>query len=146
MLKNKIFKRIFIQDPIETHTTLRPIYQLLLESQIQEDQFKDNEYIEELYYECVNILILIMSLNNIKYHIPGETYERNRIRQKAQEAGILIIVVYIMMKTKNKQLYQYIEEEFFKKIEEQDIEFHFENYHSHYAVAQDIIIDSQDRQ
>ncbi len=87
-----------------------------------------------------------MSLNNIKYHIPGETYERNRIRQKAQEAGILIIVVYIMMKTKNKLLYQYIEEEFFKKIEEQDIEFHFENYHSHYAIAQDIIIDSKDRQ
>jgi hypothetical protein len=58
----------------------------------------------------------------------------------------LIIVVYIMMKTKNKLLYQYIEEEFFKKIEEQDIEFHFENYHSHYAIAQDIIIDSKDRQ
>jgi L-arabinose isomerase len=50
------------------------------------------------------------------------------------------------MKTKNKLLYQYIEEEFFKKIEEQDIEFHFENYHSHYAIAQDIIIDSKDRQ
>ncbi len=58
----------------------------------------------------------------------------------------MIIVVYIMMKTKNKLLYQYIEEEFFKKIEEQDIEFHFENYHSHYAIAQDIIIDSKDRQ
>jgi len=83
MLKNKIFKRIFIQDPIEAHTTLKPLYMVLIESCILDEEYTVDNLLEELFYECINILILIMSLNSGKYHIPGETFEKSRIRQKA---------------------------------------------------------------
>lgn len=126
MLKNKIFKRIFIQDPIEAHTTLKPLYMVLIESCILDEEYTVDNLLEELFYECINVLILIMSLNSGKYHIPGETFEKSRIRQKAQDAGILIIVINIYNTTKNVNLKKYIETEFLDKIEEPDIDYHFE--------------------
>jgi hypothetical protein len=146
MLKNKIFKRIFIQDPIEAHTTLKPLYNVLIESCVIEDEYAIDNLLEELFFECVNILILIMSLDNVRYHVPGETFERSRIRQKAQDAGILIIVLFIMNNTKNANLRKYVEDEFFGKIKEQDIDYHFEGNHSHYQIVADLITSAQCKQ
>ena len=80
---------------------------------------------DELYFECINILTLIMSLNASRYHIPGETLEKNKLRQKAIDAGILVVVVFILSETKNEHLMSYVQEEFFEKIDEQDFEYHF---------------------
>jgi len=87
--------RLFVQDPIEAHTTLQPIYKTLQESCIIEEEYTNNENMLELYYECINILTLILSLNSGRYHIPGESLEKNKLRQKAIDAGILVIVVYM---------------------------------------------------
>lgn len=43
---------------------------------------------EDLYFECVNILALVMSLNSSRFHIPGETVDRVKLRQKAIDAGV----------------------------------------------------------
>ena len=53
---------VFLNDPIETHTSLQPLYKILEEScHADQDDFHNNE-IEELYISIVNILILIMGL------------------------------------------------------------------------------------
>ena len=61
--------------------TLVPLYNMLLETCVSEEKGGlGHDNMEELYFECVNILTLIMSLNSNRYHIPGETVERNRMR------------------------------------------------------------------
>ena len=97
----------------------------------------------DLILECVNILLVIMSLTNVKYHIPGETFERNRIRQKGQDSGILIIVMFTYLRSMNETVKKYIYEEFLSKLEEPDIEYHFENNHSNYAIVSDFIQDAE---
>ena len=146
MFKNKVFIRLFIQDPIEAHTTLQPLYKILQESCILEEDYSDNDNMEELYFECINILTLIMSLNSGRYHIPGETLEKNKLRQKAMDAGILAVVVFILGESKNEHLRSYIQEEFAEKVDEQDFEYHFKKNHTHYATVSDIIVDVKHRQ
>ena len=146
MFKNKAFIRLLMQDPIEAHTTLRPLYKTLQETCMQEEDYAENGNMEELYFECVNILTLIMSMNSGRYHIPGETVENNKLRQKAMDAGILVVVVLILSETKNQNLRDYLQEEFFEKIDEQDFDYHFKNNHTHYATAGDIVTDVSHRQ
>jgi hypothetical protein len=72
---------MFVMDSVEAHMTIVPLYNILLETCGSEEKrglLLDN--MEELYFECVNILTLIMSLNSNRYHIPGETVERNKLR------------------------------------------------------------------
>jgi hypothetical protein len=59
MFKNKIFMSIFVQDSVEVHMSLMPLYTILLETCNKEE----DENLDDLYFECVNILILVMSLN-----------------------------------------------------------------------------------
>ena len=81
MFKNKVFMKLFVQDGVEAHMTLVPLYNILLETCVPEEKAGlSHDNMEELYFECVNILTLIMSLNSNRYHIPGETVERNRMR------------------------------------------------------------------
>lgn len=89
--------------------TLVPLYNILQETCVPDE--KDdlrNDNMEELYFECVNILTLIMSLNSNRYHIPGETVERNKMRHNAIDTGVLIVVIYLMKHTKNEHLRNYI--------------------------------------
>lgn len=44
-----------------------------------------------------------------------------------------------MCNTKNMNLRKFIEEEFFSKIKEQDIDYHFEGNHCHYQIVADLI-------
>jgi hypothetical protein len=118
MFKNKVFMRLFVQDSIEAHLTLMPIYNILHETCVAEEKFSNANNMDELYFECINILTLVMSLNGSRYHIPGETTEKTKIRQKAIDTGILVVVTYFMQATKNALLKQYITEEFFEKVDE----------------------------
>ena len=118
MFKNKVFMRLFVQDSIEAHMTLMPLYNILQETCVAEEKFSNADNMEELYFECINILTLVTSLNGSRYHIPGETTEKNKIRQRAIDTGILVMVTYVMHATKNPTLKQYISEEFFEKVDE----------------------------
>lgn len=79
---------LFVQDSVESHTTLMPLYNILLDTCTKEEKFEGNVNMEDLYFECINILTLVMSLNTGRYHIPGETIDKIRLRQKAIDAGI----------------------------------------------------------
>ena len=149
MFKNKIFMRAFTQDPIEAHMTLNPLYQVLHETcqseQATTEQDANQTANNELYTECVNILSLCMCLNNGKYHIPGETVENLRLKQRAIDSGVLVFVVYVLIETKNESLKKYIKEEFFEKVDESDFEYHFKKNHSHYAMVGDFVNSAKSR-
>lgn len=68
----------------------------------------------------------MMSLNNRKYYIPGETSENSKMRQKAIQSGILIILIYSYLNTSNERLKQYIQDELLERIDEHDLQLHFE--------------------
>lgn len=72
--------------------------------------------------------------------------ERQRFRQKGQDTGLLIMVVYIMINTKNNTYRQYIEREFFYKTTLRDVTHHFNNSGSHYNVVIDLVNAPADRQ
>ena len=120
-----------------------PLYNVLLETCQTEDY---NDSMEDLYFECVNILTLVMNLNNGRYHIPGETIDRTKIRQKAIDAGILVVCIYLMLQTKNEHLKTYIQEEFFEKVDEPDFDYYFKHNHSIYALVSSIVSDVNIRQ
>ena len=67
-----------------------------------------------------------MSLNNRKYYIPGETSENSKMRQKAIQSGILVVLVYSYLNTNNERLKQYIHDELLERMDEQDLQLHFE--------------------
>ena len=63
ILKNMSFKRTLIEDPIEAHVTLRPMYSMIIET-FQKGNTKPADRSEEdLHYECFNIMATIMSLD-----------------------------------------------------------------------------------
>jgi hypothetical protein len=45
-----------------------------------------------------------MSLNNSKYYIPGETPEKSKIRHKAMNLGIMVMLMYTYLYTSNKSV------------------------------------------
>ena len=67
----------------------------------KEYKYEGNNNMEDLYFECVNILTLVMSLNSSRFHIPGETVDRVKLRQKAIDAGVQIVVIFILKNTLN---------------------------------------------
>ena len=78
------------------------------ESCICEEDYSGNDNMAELYFESINILCLIMSLNSGRYHIPGESVEKRRLRERAIDAGIIVVVVFLLNETKNSHLNHYI--------------------------------------
>lgn len=81
---------------------------------------------DDLQVQCATILTQMMSLNNRKYYIPGETSENSKMRQKAIQSGILIILIYSYLNTSNERLKQYIQDELLERIDEHDLQLHFE--------------------
>ena len=62
----------------------------------------------------------MMSLNNRKYYIPGETSENSKMRQKAIQSGIVTIATYTYLNTSNERLKQYIQNELLDRLDEED--------------------------
>jgi hypothetical protein len=169
MLKSRNFRRCFVNEPIELHTNLKPLYGVLLEtcesSKLIDDELKVEqstfespgrksmlgrggsaprlttiaELTQGMMKECVNILCVLLSLENNRYHIPGESYERTRLKQKAQDAGIIIFALHVMQRTKIDWLAKHIEVEFLEKLEEPDVEYHQALAAQQYSVLHDIL-------
>lgn len=92
-------------------------------------------------------MVQLMSLNNRKYYIPGETSEKAKMRQQAMDLGILTVMTHVQLSSEdNQQLQQYIHDEFIDRIEESDIEYHFLNNHSHYEQVSSIVEASHQKQ
>jgi hypothetical protein len=142
MLKNKGFVKYFLHDQ-DAFTAILPLYQALMEESLNEAH---SASLEELQTTCSWIMIQLMSLNNRKYYIPGETSEKAKLRQQAMELGILIIMINVQLTSSNESLKQYINEEFFDRIEESDIDYHFMNNHKHYDKLSDIFQESDQKQ
>lgn len=107
MLKSRNFRRSFVNEPIELHTTMKPLYGVLLETCESSKLIEEMKYVrpyesptksakslkstgsprfemtQNLLKECVNILCVLLCLEGNRYHIPGESYERIRLKQKA---------------------------------------------------------------
>ena len=143
ILKNLTFKRFFTEEPLEAHTTLRSIYTLMIESFDEEKVKANGNKLDGLYYECVNILITILSMDFVKFYFPGETLERQKIKQRGQDAGILIMVTFIMINTKNENLKGYIDRELFNKINLKDLEYYFEYDDLQYQITIDLVYSSK---
>ena len=58
------------------------------------------------------------------------------------DCGILIILMCSFLKLKDGSLKQFLKEEFFERLEEQDIDYHFNNNHMQYDTVQVFIEDS----
>ena len=66
-----------------------------------------------------------MLFNNRKYYIPGETQENARLRERASDLGIVIIMVNTYLFSNNPDLKTNINGDFMEKIGEIDIDYHF---------------------
>lgn len=78
-------------------TFLNNIYQVLIDS-LNNSQ---DEELANLHLNCAHMLILVMSLNNRKYYIPGETIEKAQLRQHAIDYGVFIILTFIHLNTES---------------------------------------------
>lgn len=87
-----------------------------------------------------------MSLNNRKFYIPGETQENTKLRQRAIDCGILIVLMYSYISLGEGSLKQLMREEFYERLEESDLDYHFNNNHIHYDMVKTIIDDSNIKQ
>lgn len=56
----------------------------------------------ELKTTCSQIMIQLMSLNNSRYYIPGETSEKAKMRQQTMDLGILIVMVNVYINSENE--------------------------------------------
>lgn len=83
----------------------------------------------ELELNCARILTSLMSLNNRKHYIPGETAEKAKLRQKAIDHGLLVILMNSLLYSSNENLRLFLQEEFLERLEEQDINYYFEGNH-----------------
>jgi hypothetical protein len=97
---------------------------------------------EELYLSCATILIAVLSLNTRKFYIPGETQENTKSRHMAIDCGVLIILMYSLLNLKDGSIKEYINEEFFERLDENDLDYHFNNNHVHYDKVKGFVEDS----
>ena len=136
MFKNKGFVKYFLYDE-DAYACIEPLYQVLQEKSLNETYTSS---LDELQSISAQIMVQLMSLNNRKYYIPGETSEKAKMRQQAMDLGILTIMTHVQLSCDdNRQLQQYINDEFTDRIEESDIDYHFVNNHSHYEKVSSII-------
>jgi hypothetical protein len=61
------------------------------------------------------------------------------------DLGILIVMVNVYINSENEQLKQFIFDEFIDRIEESDIDYHFDNNHRHYETVHKVIINIEQK-
>ena len=88
---------------------------------------------------CAQILVILLNLNNRKFYIPGETSEKQKLRMRAMDLGILVILANAFISLKCEELTQFLQEEFLDRLEETDIEYHFGRNHSHYEIVSEVV-------
>ena len=68
----------------------------------------------------------MLSLNTRKFYIPGETSEKAKLRVRAIENGVLIVLTYCLIQARRDSLKMFLQEDFFERLEECDIDLHFQ--------------------
>lgn len=102
MFKQKVIsKSLFLDNKAEdTITILKDLFTTLNESYQSEN--------EDLPMQCAQILVLLCHLNNRKYYIPGETSEKAKLRQRAMDYGIFVVLLNVALNSTSDQLKQYL--------------------------------------
>ena len=63
------------------------------------------------------------------------------------DCGVLIVLMYSYLKLQDdSSLQEFLKDEFFDRLEEQDIEYHFNNNHSQYDTVRNFVEDSSIKQ
>jgi len=117
MIKAKGVVKFLLVEAVDCQNTLKHVFSILTESCLQTFTSASTA-LSELQMHCAHILISLMSLNNRKYHIPGETSEKAKLRQKALDQGILAVLLNVHLNSQNEQLRQFLAEEFLERLEE----------------------------
>jgi hypothetical protein len=77
-----------------------------------------------IYYEdIVQILCQVSSVRQIKFYIPGETVETDKMRRKAFERGVFTALAHIM-KEGPEELSLMIRQKVFDQMDLNDLSFH----------------------
>lgn len=63
IISNMSLKKSLIEDPIEALMTLRPMLKIAVENCGLDETKSSDKNMEELLYECVNIMVTLMSLD-----------------------------------------------------------------------------------
>lgn len=71
------------------------------------------------------MLSSLMLFSNRKYYIPGETNENARLRLRAIDIGVHIMMIHLWLKTTVPELKANIQSHMIDRIDEWDIEYHF---------------------
>ena len=72
-------------------------------------------------------MITALSLNTRKFYIPGETSEKAKLRLKCIEYGVLAVLTSCLIESKSDPIKSFLQEDFFERLEEPDIEYHLQN-------------------
>ena len=69
-------------------------------------------------------MIMLSSVNNNKFHIPGQTKEIEAIRRKAIINGLIVAVDIIMQVGKNEEISKKIKAEILENLDSNDYRLH----------------------
>ena len=124
IFKNKAFLKIYMENEVDSLVTFNNIYSVLFEYlqsqkhlQVPDNSISDAN-VDELQQICINILITALSLNTRKFHIPGETSEKAKLRFKCIEYGVLAVLTFFTIESRSESVRSYLQEDFFERIEE----------------------------
>jgi len=122
ILKSKQVSKMVIDEKLSQNSHLKPLFKIMHDNCLQNTAMIDFQNdMDELQVQCATILTQMMSLNNRKYYIPGETSENTKMRLRAIQSGILIILIFSYLNTSNERLKQFIQDELVERLDESDL-------------------------
>lgn len=146
LMKNRKTVSYLLDDRTYLGPVLSPFYAVLNDNGLATIQSNCIDQMSELQQLCCQILLRLLCLNNRKFYIPGETSQKAKMRQRAMDLGILIVLLHVFLNTPNPELKNYLQDEFVDRLEEQDIEYHFTLNHSHYEKLSSVVTNCSYRQ
>jgi hypothetical protein len=72
--------------------------------------------------------------------------DKYKIRQRAIEAGVLVVTTHFYCKTKDEDLKMKVHDEFVDRIQEQDLVFFFKHRDNLYHIVSDLVGKKEDRE
>lgn len=84
ILKSKQVTKMILEERSSQKEHLKSLFKIMYDNCQQNTAMIDLQNdMDDLQVQCATILTQMMSLNNRKYYIPGETSENSKMRQKA---------------------------------------------------------------
>ncbi|CDW75515.1 tubulin-tyrosine ligase family protein [Stylonychia lemnae] len=129
---HELSKHISIRELFLNRKVLSRFTKILIDTMISvEDGQINKEYSKLLLQQ----LLIVSSISNSKYYIPGETKEIEQLRKKSIMNGVMIISDMIINLCKDTEVTQKLKSELFENLEIGDfrlniftIYYHFKNY------------------